>query len=194
MPNANQSERQNKDDRSSVLHAETVSRKMNEYNDVHRLMRTAFPWNEQVLLWILSILALRKSVNFRAFYDDDEQFCGIMYTTENDKYIYVLYLAVNDRIRSKGYGTKMLNWLKSDTDKIIVLDVESIDPSAENAQQRERRVSFYNRNGIFHAGCKFTDWGETYSVMTSDVEGFDAKEFESLRSSFSFGTCKIRNE
>ena len=61
-----------------------------------------------------------------------------MYTTENDKYIYVLYLAVNDRIRSKGYGTKMLNWLKSDTDKIIVLDAESIDPSAENAQQRER--------------------------------------------------------
>lgn len=71
MPNANQSERQNKDDRSSVLHAETVSRKMNEYNDVHRLMRTAFPWNEQVPLWILSILALRKSVNFRAFYDDE---------------------------------------------------------------------------------------------------------------------------
>lgn len=61
-----------------------------------------------------------------------------MYTTENDKYIYVLYLAVNDQIRSKGHGIKMLNWLKSDTDKIIVLDAESIDPSAENAQQRER--------------------------------------------------------
>lgn len=61
-------------------------------------------------------------------------------------------------------------------------------------RSKERRGSFYNRNGIFHAECKFTDWGETYSVMTSDVEGFDAKEFESLLSSFSFGTCKIRNE
>ena len=166
---------------------------MNEYKDVRRLMKTAFPRNELIPLWVLNILALRKSINFRAFYDD-EQFCGIMYTAENDKYIYVLYLAVNDQIRSKGYGTKMLNWLKSDTDKIIVLDVESIDPSAENAQQRERRVSFYNRNGIFHAECKFTDWGETYSVMTSDIENFDAKEFESLLSSFSFGTRRIRNE
>ena len=136
MPNVSQSERQNKDDRSSVLHAETVSRKMNEYKDMRRLMKTAYPRNELIPLWVLNILALRKSINFRAFYED-ERFCGIMHTAENDKYIYVLYLAVNDRIRSKGYGSKMLDWLKSDTDKIIVLDVESIDPSAENAQQRE---------------------------------------------------------
>lgn len=139
MPNASQSERQNEDDRSSVLHAETVSRKMNEYEDVRRLMKTAFPRNELIPLWVLNILALRKSINFRAFYED-ERFCGIMYTAENDKYIYVLYLAVNGRIRSKGYDSKMLDWLKSDTDKIIVLDVESIDPSAENAHQREESL------------------------------------------------------
>ena len=50
MPNASQSERQNEDDRSSVLHAETVSRKMNEYEDVRRLMKTAFPRNELIPL------------------------------------------------------------------------------------------------------------------------------------------------
>ena len=83
MPNASQSERQTEDDRSSVLHAETVSRKMNEYEDVSRLMKTAFPRNELIPLWVLSILALRKSINFRAFYED-ERFCGIMYTAEND--------------------------------------------------------------------------------------------------------------
>lgn len=71
MPNASQSERQNKVDRSSVLHAETVSRKMNEYKDVRRLMKTAFPRNELIPLWVLNILALRKSINFRAFYDDE---------------------------------------------------------------------------------------------------------------------------
>ncbi|MEE0449606.1 MAG: hypothetical protein UC928_06895 [Collinsella sp.] len=113
-----------------------------------------------------------------------------MYTAKNDKYIFVLYLAVNNRIRSKGYGTKMLDWLKHNTNKIIVLNVEAIDPLAENAQQREKRISFYGRNGIVDTGCKFVDEGETYSVLTSDVEGFDAKEYESLLSSFSFGTYK----
>ena len=83
MPNASRSERQTEDNQSSVLHTETVSRKMNKNEDVRRLMKTAFPRNELIPLWVLSILALRKSINFRAFYED-ERFCGIMYTAEND--------------------------------------------------------------------------------------------------------------
>ena len=79
-------------------------------------MRTVFPQNEQIPMWLLRVLAFRKNVNFRAFYDDD-QFCGVLYTAEDNKYIFVLYLAVNDRIRSKGYGTKILDWLKQNTEK-----------------------------------------------------------------------------
>ena len=63
------------------------------------------------------------SVNFRAFYEN-EQFCGVLYTTEDNKYIFVLYLAANDQIRSKGYGTKILDCLKQNTEKVIVLNVE----------------------------------------------------------------------
>ena len=105
------------------------SRKLYEYKDVYCLMRTAFPRNEQIPMWLLRVLALRKSVNFRAFYED-EQFCGVLYTVENNKYIFVLYLAVNDQIRSKGYGTKILGWLKQNTEKIIVLNAESLNLSA----------------------------------------------------------------
>ncbi len=114
------------------------------------------------------VLALRKNVNFLAFYND-EQFCGIMYTAEDDKYTFLLYLAVNDEIRSKGYGTKMLDWLKQNTNKIIVLDVEAINPSADNALQREKRISFYSRNGFFDTGYRFTDKGETYFVLASTL-------------------------
>ena len=167
----------------------TVTRKMYEYKDVCRLMRTAFPQNEQIPIWLLRVLAFRKSVNFRAFYED-EQFCGILYTVEDDKYIFVLYLAVNDRIRSKGYGTKILDWLKQHTEKIIVLNVEAINPSAGNALQREKRITFYSRNGIFDTGYRFIDEDETYSVLASDIDYFDSKEYEMLLSRFSFGTYK----
>ena len=119
----------------------TFSRKLYEYKDACYLMRTAFPQNEQIPMWLLRVLAFRKNVNFRVFYDDD-QFCGVLYTAEDNKYIFVFYLAVNDRIRSKGYGTKILDWLKQNTEKIIVLNVEAINPSAENALQREKRISF----------------------------------------------------
>ena len=172
-----------------MLADKTFSRKLHEYKDVCRLMRTAFPRNEQVPMWLLRVLALRKSVNFRAFYEDD-QFCGVLYTAEDNKYIFVLYLAVNDQIRSKGYGTKILDWLKQNTEKIIVLNVESLDSSAENALQREKRISFYSRNGIYDTGCRFVDEGEKYSVLASDIESFDPREYEMLLSRFSFGTYK----
>lgn len=152
-------------------------------------MRTAFPQNEQIPMWLLRVLAFRKSVNFRAFYGDDK-FCVILYTAENDKYIFVLYWAVSYQIRSKGYGTKMLDRLKQNTEKIIVLNVESLDPSAENALQREKRISFYSRNGISDTGCRFADGGETYSVLASDTDHFDSREYEMLLSRFSFGTYK----
>ena len=174
---------------AEMLVDKNFSRKLNEYKDVCRLMRTAFPQNEQIPMGLLRVLAFRKSVNFRVFYEDD-QFCGVLYTVEDNKYIFVLYLAVNDRIRSKGYGTKILDWLKQNTEKIIVLNVEAINPSAENALQREKRISFYCRNGIFDTGCRFIDEGETYSVLTSDIDHFDPKEYEMLLSRFSFGTYK----
>lgn len=172
-----------------MLVDKTFSRKLNEYKDVCRLMRTAFPKNEQVPMWLLRVLAFRKTVNFRVFYEDD-QLCGILYTAENDKYIFVLYLAVNDQIRSKGYGTKILDWLKQSTGKIIVLNVESLDPSAENALQREKRLSFYSRNGVLDTGCRFVDEGEKYSVLASDIESFDPREYEMFLSKFSFGMYK----
>ena len=172
-----------------MLADKTFSRKLHEYKDVCRLMRTAFPRNEQVPMWLLRMLAFRKSVNFRAFYED-AQFCGVLYTAEDNKYIFVLYLAVNDRIRSKGYGTKILDWLKENTEKIIVLNVESLNPSAPNALQREKRISFYSRNGIFDTGCRFVDGGEKYSVLASDIEIFDPGEYEMLLSKFSFGMYK----
>ena len=105
-----------------MLVDKTISRRLKEYKDVCRLMRTAFPQNEQIPMCLLRVLTLRKNINFRAFYEDD-QFCGVLYTVEDNKYIFVLYLAVNDRIRSKGYGTRILNWLKQNTEKIIVLNV-----------------------------------------------------------------------
>jgi hypothetical protein len=56
--------------------------------------------------------------------------------------------------------------------------------------QRKKRISFYCRNGIFDTGCRLIDAGETYSVLASDMDYFDSKEYEMLLSRFSFGTYK----
>ena len=70
------------------------------------------------------------------------------------------------------------------------MNVESLDPSAENALQREKRISFYGRNGIFDTGCRFIDASENYSVLASDINHFDPREYEMLLSRFSLGIYK----
>ena len=83
------------------LKAVAVSKKLKEYKEIKSLMCRAFPKNEQIPMWLLHILAIRKSVEFSAYYDED-LFCGISYTVRNEELVFILYLAVNDKIRSKG--------------------------------------------------------------------------------------------
>ena len=134
---------------------------------------------------MLQLLALGRNVHFRAFYDED-LFCGLLYTMENEKYVFVLYLAVNDRIRSKGYGSRILQWLQGHTSKVLVLNVEALREGAPNAEQRERRIAFYSKNGILNTGCTFEDAGETYAVLSSNPERFRKEEYERLLRQFGY--------
>ena len=93
------------------LKAVAVSKKLKEYKEIKSLMCRAFPKNEQIPMWLLHILAIRKSVEFSAYYDED-LFCGISYTVSNEELLFILYLAVNDKIRSKGYGSAILQCIK----------------------------------------------------------------------------------
>lgn len=168
-----------------------VSRKLPEYPDICKLLKTAFPRNEQIPVWILQLLAFRRGVHFRAFYDE-AQFCGVLYMAEDDKYIFVLYLAIHAKVQSKGYGSMILHWLRGHSSKNIVLNVEAEDPSAENANQRESRIRFYSRNGITDTGYLFQDTGEIYSVLASDCDSFIPQEYERLLKRFSFGLYQKR--
>lgn len=164
-----------------------ISQKVPQYNEVLRLMKTAFPANEQIPVWLLKLLALQKGVEFNAFYDENN-LCGISYTIENKTMIFVFYLAVNDNIRSKGYGSRILQYVKEHAgEKNIVLNVEAIKPDAPNLEQRKSRIRFYQKNGIEDTRYTFADGGEAYSVLSSDPTHFQPQEYEQLLKEFSLG-------
>ena len=109
-------------------------------------------------------------------------FAGLLYTIENDKYYFILYLAVNQEMRSKGYGGEILHYAYAQAgNRNIILNVERLDPEAVNYEQRLRRVSFYEKNGICRTGYEFSTGGVDYSVLASDIETFDPSE------------CKFKN-
>jgi len=137
------------------------------FKEIRALQKRAFPKEEQYPLPILLLLSLQKSVNYTAYYDA-ETLCGISYTAETDDMIYVLYLAVNDKLRSKGYGTKILDVIRScRVNKTVCLNVESLDEMAENNEQRKKRYEFYYRNGFHDTEHFLEDKTGRYAILAA---------------------------
>lgn len=93
----------------------------------NRLLSKSIPRNERIPRIAVNVLAAREMINYYSFYDANT-IVGLIYYMETDKLIYILYLAVNPKIRSKGYGSKILDWIKNKSNgRPLVIDLESID-------------------------------------------------------------------
>ena len=150
------------------------------FGEITRLLKSAFPKKEQTPMFLLLLGALRKNTHFTAFYDEDK-FAGLLYTIENDRYYFILYIAVNPEMRSGGIGGKILNYAYEQAkNKIIVLNVEPLDSAADNYEQRKRRIAFYARHGICETGYGFSMDGVSYSVLASNLSAFDPDEYAEM--------------
>ena len=150
------------------------------FGEITRLLKSAFPKKEQTPMFLLLLGAMRKSTHFTAFYDENK-FVGLLYTIENDRYCFILYLAVNPEMRSGGIGGEILNYAYAQAgDKILVLNVEPSDPSADNSEQRKRRIAFYAGHGIYETGYGFSADGVEYSVLASDTKKFNPKAYSDM--------------
>ena len=159
-----------------ILRTVKVSPFMAGYKAVSLLQKTAFPESEQMPLVIMHILALRKGIDYTAYYDGC-LFCGITYTVVTRMDVFVLYLAVDDAVRSKGYGSEILSLLKEKyPDKQISLNVEPPDKEADNIEQRIKRIAFYERNGFLLTGYRAKDFSHEYLIMSTahnfKIEGY----------------------
>lgn len=168
------------------LKARRVHPCQKDYDKIKKLMKTAFPKNEQMPIWLLQLLALREGVNFLAFYDGGE-FAGIAHTVSTDRMIFVTYLAVNDGLRSKGYGSQILQWLKSRSrGREITLNVEPLEKNAENLSQRVRRLNFYKRNGFHDTGWLAKEPSQYFAVLSTSGR-LSLGEYKRVFGRLSFG-------
>lgn len=118
------------------LDIQPVRLSLKEYKQVKQLYMRAFPkYEREPWTWLL-IKSKYQRADFMAFYDQ-EQFVGFAYVIHSHGMHYILYLAVNDQIRSQGYGTRIINELRRLYPKdSLALDVEQPNPQAANNQQR----------------------------------------------------------
>lgn len=154
-----------------------------EYEAFSDLYLTAFPEEERIDAAMLLASAQAPACSFVAYFDEGA-FCGFTFEIDLDRAHYVVFLAVNDKIRSRGYGTRILSHIRERAaGKPLVLDVEPLDDAAPNARQRERRVRFYERNGFSPTGYQLAVGSVRYAVLSTD--GF--ADMQALKADF----CKL---
>lgn len=167
------------------LQSREVTRRLPQYREVIDLYRRAFPPEERLPLWHMRLMALRRDVGFRAWLDDGA-LVGLTYTVDSPATVWLFYLAVNDSVRSRGYGSRILNGVRRHAaGRTVVLELEPLDDGAPNLEQRRRRLAFYERGGFALTGYRIHEGDQSYSVMADGA--FDPGAFRRLVFRFGLG-------
>ncbi len=138
----------------------------NIYPEFDRLYAEAFPAEEQLPLRYLKRKARKASSDCIGVYDGG-RFVGLLNLIYHADVVLVFYFAVSGDVRGHGFGSAILDALKSESaGKRIVLYIEPPEESSPNLDQRIRRKAFYEKNGFTGCGYRVTERGVTYDVLS----------------------------
>ena len=146
------------------------------------LYEKSFPYEERVPYEELFKPPNNLVPDIKVFYVGDK-FLGFFIAYQLKKYNYPVYMAIDENMRCKGYGQKILTEILINyTNKNpFVGDVESIrQTDAPNIEMRKRRHAFYNRIGIRDTGRYFTLSGVEYSIMTTSKEPIPDEDIDEM--------------
>ena len=160
-----------------VLRAEPLSLLHPAYRQAKQLYLEAFPDYERIPMSRLTMFTWRPEAEFLGYFDE-QQFVGFAYVVELGRYLYILYLAVEQDARGHGYGSRMLDQLREMyPDHLFVLEIEPVEPNADNYDQRVARQAFYERNGFSPAGFDSYEDSVRYTMLILGDGTFDVDEF-----------------
>lgn len=93
------------------------------------------------------------------------------------------YFAISPEKRSGGYGSRALRLiLDRFQGQKLIFEIETQDPSAENAVDRKRRKDFYLRNGVKETGVFANVYHTDFELLTQDGKLTFGLYLEALRS------------
>ena len=155
--------------------------------DIKRIYFEAFPKKERMPFPLMVAMSKLWNTQFFGFYDGDIPY-GFIYLASNRKIVFVMFLAVDKYLRSKGYGSFILQQIeKKYPNRKIIVSIEPCDDIAPDIELRKRRKSFYLRNGYRETGYVMKLNGVIQEIMVANGE-FIKKEFCSFFLTYSFGS------
>ena len=148
---------------------------------VQALSVEAFPPHERVPAEEFLRLAREGMLDFWALRHHGE-FTGYMSVLPYKNMAYLSFLAIESCRRGRGLGSAALRALhKHYSGHLHVVDLEPLDTSAANSEQRIRRRAFYLKNGYRPTGWFLSYAAGTFEILCAGGE-FDISSFRELLS------------
>lgn len=156
---------------------------------LRQVYHTAFPKEEQMPWWLLRLISLRRDMGVFGFYEGD-RLRGLTVLVATEEVLFLLFLAIPEECRGQGWGSTILQQLKEEyPGRTILLNVERLDPMAENYDQRLLRMAFYKKNGFFDTGFDIDEVGGTFRVLGTKPR-LDVAAYWKVFAKLSFGLWK----
>lgn len=133
---------------------------------VKALFLSAFPKEERPPIRLLYRRSRQGKASFRAVMEG-EKFVGLALTTGSSQVKTLMFLAIDDACRGKGYGSQVLRMMGEEfADVPFFLCAEPLDDNAPNREERVNRLRFYAGNGFEEIGLRVKEAGVEYTVLT----------------------------
>lgn len=151
------------------LRTEAITKQSSVLPIIKTLYEEAFPANERAPMSILLRKARKPFVDFVVYYEKDT-LIGFTYSSlsRGRDLVFVMYLAIDPALRSKGYGSRILEQLRQTyAGSRIILNIEAVEKDSPNAAERLRRRDFYVRNGYTGSGFLMKEFGVWYEALVA---------------------------
>lgn len=154
-----------------------------------QLYYSAFPKYERIPWWLLVANSWRKGINLTAWMQGDT-FCGMTASVTVGQLHFLLFFAIAESLRGQGYGSTVLAQLQRQYDQ-VVLNVETLDKSADNYAQRKRRFAFYEKNGFYDTGWHVWEVGGKFRVLGTNPQ-LNVSDYKKLFRKLTFGVWNVK--
>ncbi len=173
------------------LRAEKVNGKNKDRQRVKEIYFSAFPKEERMAFGLMLIMGKLWNTKFLSFHDG-ETVCGFVYMAITKKLIFIMFFAVDESIRSQGYGGRILEKIQSMyPGRKIIVSIERCDVDAKDSKQRIRRKRFYEKNGYVDTGYLVKLAGVEQEILVKSGT-FSKGEFRWFFIQYSNGTIYPR--
>ena len=169
-----------------AIHLKSQKVKLSSKN-VKQIYFESFPKSERMPFPMMVAMSKLWNTQFLSFYDNDV-LCGFVYFATNRKLVFVMFFAVDEKLRSKGYGSAILQEIHNRyPNKKIVISIEPCEIGVPDLEIRKRRKAFYLRNGYKETGYMLKLNGAVQEIIIIGGD-FIKKEFRTFFALYSNGT------